>query len=107
MFEDLLTHPTPEELRALSLGQLAEAELDRVCAHLDACPECCRRIDRLAAAGTGQRRKWEERTPAMAAGLTDHRWTMREWLSRPIPLPPWVPPKRRVRPPKRSQAAMA
>ena len=59
------------------------------------------------AAGTGQRRKWRERTPAMAAGLTDHRWTMREWLSQPIPLPPWVPPKRRGRPPKRLQAAMA
>jgi transposase-like protein len=24
------------------------------------------------------------RTPAMAAGLTDHRWTMQEWLSRPV-----------------------
>ena len=58
------------------------------------------------AAGAGQRRKWQERTPAMAAGLTDQRWTMREWLSRPIPLPPWVPPKRRGRPSRRSQAAM-
>jgi transposase-like protein len=59
------------------------------------------------AAGAGELRKWQERTPAMAAGLTDHRWTMREWLSRPIPLSPWVPPKRRGRPPKRLQAAMA
>jgi hypothetical protein len=24
-----------------------------------------------------------ERTPAMAAGLTDHVWTLREWLTRP------------------------
>jgi transposase-like protein len=52
-------------------------------------------------------RKWRERTPAMAAGLTDRRWAMGEWLSQPIPLPPWVPPKRRGRPPKRLQAAMA
>ena len=52
-------------------------------------------------------RKWRERTPAMAAGLTDHCWTMREWLSQPIPLPPWVPPKRRGRPPKRLQGAAA
>jgi transposase-like protein len=59
------------------------------------------------AAGAGERRKWEERTPAMAAELTDHRWTMREWLSQPIPLSPWVPPRRRGRPPKRLQAAMA
>ena len=25
-------------------------------------------------------RKWRERTPAMAAGLTDHRWTLPERL---------------------------
>ena len=49
-------------------------------------------------AGTGP--KWQERTPAMAAGLTDHRWTMHELLSHPIPLPPWVAPKRRGRPPR-------
>jgi transposase-like protein len=58
------------------------------------------------AAGPESCRKWRERTPAMAAGLTDRRWAMREWLSQPIPLPPWVPPKRRGRPPKRLQAAM-
>ena len=55
----------------------------------------------------GLGRKWQERTPAMAAGLTDHCWTMREWLSQPIPLPPWAPPKRRGRPPKRFQVATA
>jgi transposase-like protein len=59
------------------------------------------------AAGAGGGPRWRERTPAMAAGLTDHCWTMCEWLSHPIPLPPWVPPKRRGRPPRRSQAAMA
>jgi transposase-like protein len=52
----------------------------------------------LAPAGTG--RKWQERTPAMAAGLTDHPWTMHELLRYQIPLPPWAPPKRRGRPPK-------
>ena len=50
MSEDRSTHPTPEELRALSLGQLAEAELDRICDHLDDCPDCCRLIDQPAAA---------------------------------------------------------
>src|SRR5262249_3473836 len=58
---------------------------------------------RIAATPT-EGSKWRERTPAMAAGLTDHRWTMRELLSYPIRLPRWVPPKRRGRPPKRIQA---
>jgi transposase-like protein len=53
-----------------------------------------------AEAGTG--RQWHRRTPAMAAGLTDHRWTMREWLHYQVPLPAWTPPKRRGRPPKAS-----
>ncbi len=55
------------------------------------------------AAEPGGQLKWRTRTPAMAAGLTDHRWTMHELLSQPIPLPPWVAPKRRGRPPKRIQ----
>jgi transposase-like protein len=59
------------------------------------------------AAGPGERLKWRARTPAMAAGLTDHRWTMHELLSDPIPLPPWVAPKRRGRPPKRVHAPAA
>jgi transposase-like protein len=50
-------------------------------------------------AETGGRR-WRGRTPAMAAGLTDHRWTMSELLSHRVPPPPWVAPKRRGRPPK-------
>ncbi len=58
-------------------------------------------------AAFGRDRPWQERTPAMAAGLTDHCWTMLEWLSQPIPMPPWVPPKRRGRPPKRFQEATA
>src|SRR5512142_1852355 len=45
------------------------------------------------AAPPGERLKWRDRTPAMAAGLTDRQWTMRELLSSPIPLPPWVAPK--------------
>jgi transposase-like protein len=45
-------------------------------------------------------RKWQECTPAMAAGLTDHRWTLRELLLLKVPLSPWVAPKRQGRPPK-------
>jgi IS1 family transposase len=28
--------------------------------------------------------KWRQRTPAMAAGLTDHVWSLQEWLRHPI-----------------------
>ncbi len=41
-------------------------------------------------------------TPAMAAGLTDHIWSLYELLSYRIAPPPWVEPKRRRRP--RAQA---
>jgi hypothetical protein len=27
--------------------------------------------------------KWQRRTPAMAAGLTDHVWTLKEWITFP------------------------
>jgi len=51
-------------------------------------------------APVGSVRKWQERTPAMAAGLTDHPWSMHALLRYQVPLPAWVPPKRRGRPPK-------
>jgi hypothetical protein len=37
-------------------------------------------------------------TPAMAAGITDHCWTIRELLAFHVPPPRWIPPKRRGRP---------
>jgi hypothetical protein len=46
-------------------------------------------------------RKWLPCTPAMAAGLAEQPWTLDELLRFQIPLPRWVPPKRRGRPPKR------
>ncbi len=51
-----------------------------------------------APVGSGRTRL--ERTPAMAAGLTDHAWTLRDLLNHRVPLPAWVAPKRRGRPPK-------
>jgi hypothetical protein len=54
------------------------------------------------AAPQGASGKWQERTPAMAAGLADHRWTMAELLRYQVPLPAWVAPKRRGRPSKRT-----
>jgi len=61
---------------------------------------CCPHASLREKAPAGSGRKWRERTPAMAAGLTDHCWSMKELLNSPIPLPVWVAPKRRGRPPK-------
>ena len=41
--------------------------------------------------GTGSAKKWRLRTPAMAAGLTDHVWTLREVLRYRVP--PWPQPQ--------------
>ena len=48
--------------------------------------------------------KWIPRTPAMAAGLADHRWTVKELLSFRVPPPVWLPPRHRGR---RSKAELA
>src|SRR6266511_1106091 len=40
--------------------------------------------------GTGSAKTWRPRTPAMAAGLTDHVWTLREVLL--FRIPPWPQP---------------
>ena len=41
--------------------------------------------------------RWIQRTPAMAAGLTDHRWSVAELFLFKVPPPRWSPPKRRGR----------
>jgi hypothetical protein len=46
----------------------------------------------------GGRRRWLRRTPAIAACLTDHLWTVEKLLSFRVPPPRWKPPKRRGRP---------
>ena len=40
--------------------------------------------------GTGSATQWRPCTPAMAAGLTDHVWTLREVLR--FRVPPWPQP---------------
>ena len=33
-------------------------------------------------------KRWQKRTPAMAAGLTNHVWSLSEWLAYPVrPVP--------------------
>ena len=44
--------------------------------------------------------RWVQRTPAIAAGLTDHRWSVNELFLFKVPPPRWSPPKRRGRPSK-------
>jgi hypothetical protein len=40
--------------------------------------------------GSGSAKRWQPRTPARAAGLTDHVWTLREVLL--FRVPPWPQP---------------
>ena len=47
---------------------------------------CCPvRTLRTRVRGAPGGRHWMPRTPAMAAGLTDHVWTLAEWLGHPVP----------------------
>ena len=48
--------------------------------------------------------RWVQRTPAMAAGLADHCWDVKELLLFRVPPPAWQPPTHRGR---RSQAEIA
>jgi hypothetical protein len=40
--------------------------------------------------GNGSAKRWQPQTPAMAAGLTDHVWSLREVLL--FRVPPWPQP---------------
>ena len=40
--------------------------------------------------GIGSAKRWRPRTPAMAAGLTEHVWTLRDVLL--FRVPPWLQP---------------
>ncbi len=42
--------------------------------------------------------RWVQRTPAIAARLTDHQWTPAELFAFKVPPPCWQPPTRRGRP---------
>jgi IS1 family transposase len=44
----------------------------------------------LSTNGHGSAKRWQAQTPAMAAGLTDHVWTLREVLC--FRVPPWPRP---------------
>lgn len=56
---------------------------------------------------TERRVHWVQRTPAVVAGLTDHCWSVEELLMFKLPIAPFVPPKRRGRPPIQALQAVA
>jgi hypothetical protein len=58
---------------------------------------------RLATPGAG--RQCVPRTPAMAAGITDHAWSVHELLSYHVPPPRWTPPQQGLIPTSLSPAA--
>jgi hypothetical protein len=62
---------------------------------------------RLSLYLSNNRRRWLRRTPAIAAGVTDHLWTVQELLSFRVPPPPWKPPKQRGRPSNAIKALVA
>ena len=45
----------------------------------------------VATNGSGSAKRWQPRTPAMAAGLTDHVWSLKEVLLYRVP--PWPQPQ--------------
>ena len=51
--------------------------------------------------------RWLPRTPAMAAGLVDHCWTLEELLTYQVPPPRWTPPKKPGRPSRVLKTLMA
>jgi len=53
------------------------------------------------------RRRWLRRTPAIAAGITDHLWTVEALLSLRVPPPRWRPPTRQGRPSNAMKALTA
>jgi transposase-like protein len=57
----------------------------------------CHASLRTARPADSTNRKWDQRTPAMAAGLTDHCWSVLELLTWRVPPPRWRPPSRRGR----------
>ena len=57
----------------------------------------CHASLRTARPADGTNRRWDQRTPAMAAGLTDHPWRVLELLTWRVPPPRWRPASRRGR----------
>lgn len=55
------------------------------------------RLPLYVTVGRRARRQWVSRSPAMAAGIADHCWSVKELLTYRVPPPGWEPPKHRGR----------
>jgi len=45
---------------------------------------CVRSLRRRLGRGRGKNARYQPRTPAMSAGITEHVWTLAQWLARPV-----------------------
>ncbi len=61
------------------------AALEAACAWEDWVYNLTRTVDTLAMPLRDGQRRWKRQTPAMAAGLTDHIWTIKELLMSVVP----------------------
>jgi len=89
------TRHLARQTATLSHGMYLVGSVYNFCTHHDSL-----RVKVHLQVGWRASHRWVQRTPAMAAGLTDHRWSIAELLAFKVPPPPFVPPRRRGRPPK-------
>jgi hypothetical protein len=67
----------------------------------------CTHHESLRMPGLFGGRKYIERTPAIAAGITDHCWSVEELLAFKVPPSKWTRPKQKGRPPNALKAQIA
>ena len=70
--------------KTLSYSKQLDA-LEAACAWEDWVYNLTRTVDTLAIPVRDGNRRWQRQTPAMAAGLTDHMWTIQELLMTVVP----------------------
>ena len=70
--------------KALSYSKQVEA-LEAACAWEDWVYNLARTVETLALRVDEEDRRWRRQTPAMAAGLTDHIWTIKDLLMTVVP----------------------
>jgi hypothetical protein len=70
--------------KTLSYSKQLEA-LEAACAWEDWVYNLTRTVETLSLPVRDDSRRWKRQTPAMAAGLTDHIWTIRELLMTVVP----------------------